>query len=622
MSATVLLLLAAGFSLSECSRDADALQVDGSGFTEGSGFEGNLVDRVIFGQSEVCIEPDCSSWLWRKNSSTCECGSKLNEIVLCNNDDDKIAVLQCYCMHYHHKLGYYVGECLYGCFNPKHQDRDYTKLYHNYSTIEGLNSLCDKWNRRGPLCGGCEGNKSVAAYSFSLKCRDCHFHWTNILCYIAIAYGPLTVFFLIIVLFTISIHSAPLQGYIFVAQMISTSFLMRILQIMNELQPDQSPLQRLSISFAATVYGFWNLDFFRFINNHYCLHPNISTLTVISLDYLIAAYPYVIIFLTYVLVVLHGRGCKLLVFLWRPFNRFFARFRENLDIRTSLVDAFGTFFSLSYVKFLSTTVDLMAPTTTMGVDGHRLPTRVYYDGQLKYMKGIHIYYVMVAMTVFTIFNVLPIFFQLLYPRRFFQRCLPPSVKQMLHPFMDTLFGLYRDGTNGGVDCRYFFIVYPIARIAVFGVLVLVRSSFCFLLITAVMSITAILVAVTQPYKSKAYNRVDTILLVNAALVFASLTAYFFSNALSPQLLPFARVLMVIFISLPFFYVCGLTVYKIWTSCKLRRRIVRIGKGIVLCIGKVYLCLVEGSKGRRELEAFPSLSERTFLVSPGHRDLND
>ena len=618
MSVKVLLSLALCLTLTEATA-----QVTGSGFAEGSGSEKGLADRAVFEPSQVCVPPDvsdCSSLLWRRNRSSCECGDSWGGIVLCKNGSREVAVLQCYCMFNNRGLGYYVGSCLYGCFTPRHyHNHNFTKFYTAFG--ENLTDTCGQWNRRGPLCGQCRGNKSVAAYSFSLKCQTCQFHWTNIGRYLGIAYGPLTLFFVIIVVFTVSIHSAPLHGYIFVAQMIATSFSLRILTIMNEVKSPPRA-QDYPIAFAATVYGIWNLDFFRFINHHYCLHPSLTTLTVISLDYLIAAYPFIIILITYMLVLLHGRGCKALVFLWRPFNCLFARFRENLDIRTSLVDAFGTFFSLSYVKFLSTTVDLMAPTTVLGTDGHYSHTRVYYDGHLIFMRGKHLRYAVMSLTFFTVFNILPLVLLLLYPRRFFQRRLPPSVRRTLHPFMDILLGIYRDGTDDGADCRYFVVVYPLARIAAFCVLLVSKDSFCFLLITAVMTVTAILVAVIKPYKSRAYNTVDTILVVILALVYASLASFFFASSVSSQDLVFTRVIMAISISLPFLYSCGLTVYWIWVSCKLRRKLLRVGQSTVLCCGRLYLYLVERSRRRQELQAFPSLGERTHLVPHPHRDLND
>ena len=621
MSGTALLMVALVISLSECG--TSDVSETGSGSSGGSGLTEDS-DRALIDPSEACISPesdDCMNWLWRKSSSSCECGDNVDNRVLCDKDKQTVGVLQCYCM-YNNSKSYYIGSCLYGCFTVNNSNK-YTNLYNAYSTREDLNRMCSFSNRQGPLCGQCKDHHSVPAYSFSLKCSECHFRWTNVASYIAVAYGPLTLFFMIIVVFTVGIHSAPLHGYIFVAQMIASSTLLRLLQIMNELHKNAPLIQTYAISFAATVYGIWNLDFFRFINTTRCLHPSLTTLTVMSLDYIIAAYPFIIILLTYILVLLHGRGYRPIVLIWRPFDCVFARFRENLDIRTSLVDAFGTFFSLSYVKFLSTTIDLMAATRTVNVNGHNLDMRVFYDGQLVFMRGKHLHYAVIALTSFLIFSIFPLVFLILYPRRSFQRRIPLGMRRMIHPFMDTLLGIYRDGTDGGYDRRFFVVVYPIARMATFFMLMIILNSFCFLLLTAVMATTAIMVAVIKPYKRRAYNTVDAVLLANLALVFASVTAYFFAASLSKQVLPFTRIMMTVTIFLPFFYACVLTVCRVWTSCKLRRRFIRMAQCVVLCCGSVYFCLVEKSRmRRREMEAFPSFNERTRLIPPSHRDLNN
>ena len=45
------------------------------------------------------------------------------------------------------------------------------------------------------------------------------------------------------------------------------------------------------------MYGMWNLDFYRMNGSPLCLHPRVSTLQVITLDYAIALYPLVLIFI-------------------------------------------------------------------------------------------------------------------------------------------------------------------------------------------------------------------------------------------------------------------------------------------------------------------------------------
>ena len=572
----------------------------------------------LYDPSLACLPPEmhtptnnCSSGLWR-NKTSCKCGDVLRGVIQCNNyNKTRISVLQCYCLH-NDTTGLTVGSCLYGCFTNHRQN--HSNLYTLYHSVQDLNFPCEDASRSGPLCGQCNStDEGVPAYSFSLKCRKCTFSWKNIVIYIALAYGPLTVFFIIIVVFTVSVNSAPLHGYIYVAQMIATSIALRILQTMRETQKANS-LQTGAFTFGATVYGFWNLDFFRFNSHFHCIHPSLSTLTVIMLDYLIAVYPIVIIVVLYGIVMLHGRGYRVLVRLWKPFTFCFVRFRQKLDIRTTLVDAFGTFFSLSYVKFLSTTVDLMTPAPMWDEAGNHVHSRMYYDGRLFFMQGKHLPYAVISLTCFALFNALPLLFLLLYPRRCFQRRIPTSLRRILHPFMDTLLGIYRDGSDGGVDCRFFIVVYPISRIAVLSMFMLVRNSFAFMLITFVTTITAMLVAVLKPYKSTAYNTVDTILVTTLALIYAGLASFFFASSVSSQQLPFSRLLLIVPIPLPFLYACGLVLYKMFTVCKLQRKMVRILQCTILCFGRLYLYFAERRNQGGEMEAFPSLNERTLLIT--------
>ena len=73
---------------------------------------------------------------------------------------------------------------------------------------------------------------------------------------------------------------------------------------------------------ALTLYGVWNLDFFHMSFKSLCLHPSISTLQVISLDYLIAFYPLLLIFITYLLVKLHDQSIVVQSF-WKSMAQIF-----------------------------------------------------------------------------------------------------------------------------------------------------------------------------------------------------------------------------------------------------------------------------------------------------------
>ena len=165
-------------------------------------------------------------------------------------------VLRCYCLTPTNstiinstEVQHALGHCIYGCFITN----KYTE-YYNASLASNWNgTLCSQYSRSGTLCGRCKGEHGPAVYSFSFRCVECHdvVFWKRLLLYILIAYGPLTVFLVIIVFFTVSVNSAPLHGWIFVSQIIACSFYMRILTRVAELHH----IDQHSYTIIASFYG-------------------------------------------------------------------------------------------------------------------------------------------------------------------------------------------------------------------------------------------------------------------------------------------------------------------------------------------------------------------------------
>ena len=145
-----------------------------------------------------------------------------------------------------------------------------------------------------------------------------------------------------------------------------------------------------------------------------------------------------------------------MVWLWRPFIGCFARCRRQWDIQNSLVDAFATFFLLSYVKFLSVSFDILMPTIIWDSEFKTQEIALYYDGTVEYLRRTHLPYAVLTISVLLVFTLLPILLLCLYPCRCFQRFLNRLNvnSQVLHTFMDTFQGCFKDGTNGTRDCRH------------------------------------------------------------------------------------------------------------------------------------------------------------------------
>ena len=161
--------------------------------------------------------------------------------------------------------------------------------------------------------------------------------------YVAIAFVPLTVFLVLVLCCRISATSPQLNTF---NQALSFPANVRVLLIASNKLSHSSAL---AVKLLSTIYGFWNLDFFRTLIPHkICL--KVDTLQAIALDYSIAFYPLALIIVTYVLIELHAHNYRVIVWMWKPFHRCFARFRQQWDIGTSTIDAFATFLLLSNIK--------------------------------------------------------------------------------------------------------------------------------------------------------------------------------------------------------------------------------------------------------------------------------
>ena len=73
-----------------------------------------------------------------------------------------------------------------------------------------------------------------------------------------------------------------------------------------------------------------------------CLHPGMTTLGVIALDYCVAIYPIILIALTYFLVKLHDRFTPFQK-LWKPLTHLLHYCNKEWKVSNFLIETFGTF---------------------------------------------------------------------------------------------------------------------------------------------------------------------------------------------------------------------------------------------------------------------------------------
>ena len=235
----------------------------------------------------------------------------------------------------------------------------------------------------------------------------------------------------------------------------------------------------------------------------FCLHPNISTLQVLALDYIVAVHPLFLTILTYVLVKLYDRNYRVVVSAWKPFRYCLSHFRAHGDIRNSLIDAFATFLILASTKLQSVSADILIPTYLYNEHGNRFSSvYLYYDGTIEYFGKEHLPYALLALGMLLACFFTPLILLCLYPCRCFQRILNRCGLRCvtLHTFMDAFQGCYKDGTNGTRDCRCFTGVYILVRSVLTVMYALTVGVIYYPAASLILMILAASVATLLPYK--------------------------------------------------------------------------------------------------------------------------
>ena len=207
--------------------------------------------------------------------------------------------------------------------------------------------MCGPLNRKGLVCSECADGFGPSITSFRYSCANCTDAWYGVPLFLFLEFVPITVFYLIILVFQISVTSAPMPCFIMYAQFIVSMFGLILFDnyssIRNKLIIKDEDI-RLDMKIIHTFYGLFNLDFLHFVIPPFCVSSKLKFFYTAFFGYISAIYPVCLICLTWVCVELHGRNFRPLVCLWRPFHRCFVKLQRAWVQRVTLLMCLLHFF--------------------------------------------------------------------------------------------------------------------------------------------------------------------------------------------------------------------------------------------------------------------------------------
>ena len=462
---------------------------------------------------------ECPTWtLHASNDSRhCYCGDSLDGTVRCSGTTHNVSIKLQYCMTRDSTNQVtYVAECPYDNKRKAYKSQ-YISLPQNVSELNS--AMCAPFNRQGRVCGRCMPGYGPGVLSEKLNCYQCSGPYHGWGLYLFLKLFPLTLFFLIIVFFQFRATSGSLKSYVFFSQM--------IVALYQFLTPEGSyPFGEGSSYFITAMlvfYGFWNLDIFAEAIPPFCVSEHITGLHAIVLKQVPVVYLLLLTALALLLIEMHARNYKFIVYLWKPIHKYYVRMHKTINPYHSIIDAFSTIIILAYSRIIISSFKFFhyskLYTSTGKVAGHI----VFLAGDINYFSSQHIPFVVLAVYMVVSLNIFPAVFLLLYPCKWFQRILGRfrRVSQMLHPIADAFQGCYRNGADGGRDYRYFSALYMILRISLFIIFESSEPPTRWFLYTILFIIVSILFALFKPYQDDRLNTVDCVLCALASIYFLS-----------------------------------------------------------------------------------------------------
>ena len=182
--------------------------------------------NILLSFALLSISTACPIWTVQ-TSSQCICGDSLKGVVDCSLYPYQVSVLGCYCMTYNDKISKVtVGRCLITCQGWHLMHEIQSKEPHQLN-----DEVCGHLNRTGQLCGDCVPGHAHPVHSYSLKCVHCDerdFAY-NLAKYVFFAFFPLTILYIIVILWKVSITSHKMVAFVFTCQIMTSPYLLQML---------------------------------------------------------------------------------------------------------------------------------------------------------------------------------------------------------------------------------------------------------------------------------------------------------------------------------------------------------------------------------------------------------
>ncbi|XP_064399666.1 uncharacterized protein LOC135346097 [Halichondria panicea] len=413
------------------------------------------------------------------DDANCVCSKNMNGIVDCDQESGVARLAIGFCMSFDFDTNStIIGKCPY---NNNYTITElgtvslYVTLPDNVSELEQF--MCGEYHRRGFLCSCCDDHLESSMVSYSLDCIPCDHHETYYqlgrFALVVMRIVPVTVLYIVIILFDIRFMESPWSVFILYSQIIVNMLTFdRHLYSGLLYATDDNTFTAFVVKLVLAFYGVLNLNFIPNIIPPFCLNNLKWGRNELVIEYVAAIYPLMIIAAMYLCVHLHSRDFKLIVWPWKAI-KYCLNFKLCCGMKRivqrvtsqTIANSFSSFLILAFSKILFVSPYLIISVHTYDLNGTTINTTWFYNERpYSFFSHTNIPYFVFTITMLALFVLLPTLLTILYPiaSRWCNRT-PLSVKL----FVESFYGWYKDGTEQGIrDFRALAGLHALLRIVI------------------------------------------------------------------------------------------------------------------------------------------------------------
>ena len=407
----------------------------------------------------------CPTWLYYSNvTQSCECGYQTASI-LCNNITMRADMKSGYCITYSGQDGVFYGGICPMRYKVNNTNRLYSKLPADPELLEEV--MCGSYNRRGFQCSECIEGYGPGVYTLDRTCVDCsQLSVGSAVClYVLADLVPISLFFIVVMVFHVKITSGPLLGYVMFCQGFSVAMEYDA-NVYSYLHSHTSPCVKTVVEAVMMAFESWNLRFFKPFIPPFCISEKMTGVHILALSSLPSIYPIFLVSMSFILMDLHAKNYKVVRMFFKPFNIILKKTNTTVVTSDGLIRAFATFILLSSTSNMFA-MFTMTESVSMwrNTDSTLYRNVLYFDASIDFLSRSHIPFLLISSVQCFILVIIPSAVLFVYPTRlyrFISQCIDPRKQQAIRTFAEALHCCFKDGLNGTRDYR------AVAGVLIFG----------------------------------------------------------------------------------------------------------------------------------------------------------